>query len=233
MTVSLSLSAWPDLSLVTVCLCSSVSVPALHILYYTTLPFLMSSSLKKLKCLCLCSKAVSSESETLVIWSNSLGHFWTLRHCWALTMKGHSAWPTHTCAHTHNLNRWPQTKEWILVDNPIPIVSAQFFKSAHTFTHKGVDSSAAPAIGGPNRAICCMCTATVAGGRSPPVPGVCPLWPCQPQVGALLPNAHSSDRRINEADLLTTKRTDCHTTRLVLMASVPKTEHSGKVRPLF
>ena len=85
------------LSLITVCLCSSVSLPASHILYHIS-PSLSPFNVFGLKTPCICSKAVSRWTlcQTLVVWSNSLGHFCTLRHCWALTMKGHPLWRTHT-----------------------------------------------------------------------------------------------------------------------------------------
>lgn len=66
--------------------------------------------------------------------------------------------------------------------------------------------------------------------KEPPVPAVCPLWRCQAQVDAVGKYCPVPIHLIRGS----MKQTQGYIyKRIVLMASVMKTKHTGKVKPLF
>lgn len=99
------------------------------------------------------------------------------RHCWALTMKVHSPWITHSCSHIGGLNRWSQgyrQKRGSHSINSIPISSGRFLMvHLHTHTHTSPHTvlflSCAPHWG-PMWTIWSVYMASMPGGRSPQCP---------------------------------------------------------------
>lgn len=139
--------AWPGLSLVTVCFCSSVNVPAVNIPWHISL-FL----------------AAYKESKPPVSYSKAVSR-WTLKWNWwfgpilstTSALEGtveHQQWKSvhcdsNTLTHKHSLNRWPlgsETKEEILVDNPSTYCKCFFRWRTHIYTlvHGGIPQLRSP-----------------------------------------------------------------------------------------